>query len=64
MSAPQRRICRTPEEAWQAGWDEPCQHGVPDITQCPACRLTEAEIGRLAVLLGPGLRAAAVNAAA
>lgn len=53
-----RRICRTPEDAWQAGWDAPCEHGIADITQCPACRLTPAEIGRIAILLRPYMRPA------
>ncbi|MEW2636450.1 hypothetical protein AB0903_33640 [Streptomyces sp. NPDC048389] len=48
--APGSRICRTPREAFEAGFTAPCEHGVrpPD---CARCRLTEAEIGRLAVLL-------------
>ena len=53
---PGRRICRTPEEAFQAGWDEPCEHNVPDPTRCPQCRLSEAEIRRLAILHRPHLR--------
>lgn len=57
MSGQKPQICRTPEEAFQAGWDAPCEHNIPDITQCPKCRLTESEIARIAVLLGPGLRA-------
>lgn len=41
----------TPEEAFEAGFAEPCEHQVPDPSDCPKCRLTEAEIRRLAVLL-------------
>lgn len=50
MSAP--RICRTADEAYQAGYEAPCDHGI-DPVQCPKCCLTEEEIGRLAVLLRP-----------
>ncbi|MFE5369201.1 hypothetical protein [Streptomyces mirabilis] len=49
-------ICRTPEEAWQAGLELPCEHGVRPLPECPDCRLTEAEIADLAVLLGSYLR--------
>lgn len=45
------RVCLTPEEAFEAGFNEPCQHGRPDPNDCPRCRLTAAEIGRLVVLL-------------
>jgi hypothetical protein len=55
MSDTPSRICRTPEESAAAGWNAPCEHGVPDPTQCPGCRLTEAEIYRLALLLRPYL---------
>ncbi len=44
------RICRTSEEAFQAGWNEPCDHGA-DPGQSPECRLTDAEIGQLVTLL-------------
>lgn len=57
--APGPRICRTPQEAFEAGFNAPCEHGVPRPPNCPRCRLTEAEIGRLAVLLGACLRPAA-----
>ena len=50
-------ICRTPEEAFQAGWDSPCEHGIPDPVDCPDCRLTPEEITCFAALLGPGMRA-------
>lgn len=40
----------TPEEAFEAGFAESCDHSL-DPTECPACRLTEAEIGRSVVLL-------------
>ncbi|MFF0597833.1 hypothetical protein [Streptomyces antibioticus] len=45
------RICRTEEEAFQAGWSETCDHDL-DPAECPACGLTGTEIARLAVLLG------------
>lgn len=45
------RICRTADEAFQAGWDEPCDHGI-DPAECSTCGLTDAEITRLVVLLG------------
>jgi hypothetical protein len=44
------RICMTADEAFQAGFNEPCQHGTPPDV-CSRCRLTDAEIGRLVVLL-------------
>ncbi|MFI6248969.1 hypothetical protein [Streptomyces sp. NPDC051016] len=44
------RMCRTPEEAFQAGWNEPCDHSA-DPGECPTCRLTDAEIGQLVILL-------------
>lgn len=46
------RICRTVEEAFRAGWEEPCEHGSADPGKCPDCGLTDAEITRLVVLLG------------
>ncbi|MET7477944.1 hypothetical protein ABZT17_26755 [Streptomyces sp. NPDC005648] len=46
------RICRTAEEAFDAGWNETCDHGSPDPGDCPTCGLTDAEIARLVVLLG------------
>ncbi|MFE6025578.1 hypothetical protein [Streptomyces niveus] len=56
MTAPSRgRICRTPEDAFAAGLVAPCEHG-KTVTECRCCCLTDAEIGRLAVLLRPGLR--------
>lgn len=55
-------ICRTAEEAWQAGWDEPCQHGIPDPVDCTGCRLTPTEIARLAMLHRPYLQPAAASA--
>lgn len=45
------QICLTPDQAFEAGFSEPCEHLVPDPNDCPQCRLTEAEIRRLAVLL-------------
>ena len=44
------RVCMTVEEAFEAGLNEPCDHGMPPAG-CPRCQLTEAEIGRLVVLL-------------
>lgn len=49
-------ICRTPEEAFEAGFNEPCEHGVPDPVDCRHCRLTDIEIGRLVVLLRGAVR--------
>lgn len=46
-----RVVCQTPEEAFRLGFEEPCAHGLPDPDDCPNCRLTDAEIGRLVVLL-------------
>ncbi|MGW1324826.1 hypothetical protein ACWD64_20065 [Streptomyces antibioticus] len=48
MSA--RRIYSA-DQAFQAGFDAPCEHLVPSPVDCPHCRLTDAEISRLAVLL-------------
>jgi hypothetical protein len=45
------RRCLTPDEAFEAGFNEPCQHGIPDPEDCQRCRLTDAEICRLVVLL-------------
>ncbi|MEV7871451.1 hypothetical protein AB0P17_36370 [Streptomyces sp. NPDC088124] len=45
-------ICRTPDEAFQAGWDALCEHHTSPV-DCPHCRLTDAEIGRLVALLRP-----------
>lgn len=50
-------ICRTAEEIRRAAQTEPCDHGYVDLPKCPDCRLTEAEISAIAILLGPGLRA-------
>lgn len=41
-----RRICRTPEEIFQAGWDD----GANDPP------LTPAQVTRIAALLGPYIR--------
>lgn len=59
-------ICLTAEDAWQAGWDAPCEHGVPDPNDCPRCALTAEEIARLVILHRPYLRlsATAVTTAA
>lgn len=46
-------MCRTPEEAFQAGWEEPCEHGSKDPGDCPECRLTPEEIARIALLMRP-----------
>ncbi|MGW6292425.1 hypothetical protein [Streptomyces sp. NPDC055058] len=56
-------ICHTPVEAFQAGYDEPCEHGVPDPADCPGCRLTDSEIARLAVLHRPHMAPAVRQAA-
>lgn len=45
------RICLSPQAAFEAGFEAACEHRVPDPTTCPQCRLTDAEIRRLAVLL-------------
>ena len=45
------RICLSVEQAFEAGFEEPCQHLVPDPDDCPQCRLSDAEIRRLVVLL-------------
>lgn len=45
------RLCRTADEAFAAGWDEPCDHGA-DPAECKACALTGGEVARLVVLLG------------
>ncbi|GHA00933.1 hypothetical protein ACFOOM_12530 [Streptomyces echinoruber] len=46
------RICRTVDEAFQAGWNESCDHGT-DPGECPQCSLTDGEIARLVILLSP-----------
>lgn len=45
------RICLSVEQAFDAGFAEPCEHLVPDPNECPKCCLTKAEIRRFAVLL-------------
>lgn len=50
MSAP--RICRTPDEAFQAGLEAKCEHKVKRA-DCKQCELTDEEIRRLVVLLQP-----------
>lgn len=52
-------ICRTPEEAYRAGREEPCEHGIQPMRTCPKCRLTPEEIADLVVLLRPYLPSAA-----
>lgn len=52
------RICLTPDEAFEAGFAELCEHQLGPET-CPQCRLTAAEIGRLVVLLHGAARASA-----
>lgn len=49
-------ICRTAEDAWQAGWNAPCEHGRP-LDGCDQCALTADEITRLAALHRPHLAA-------
>ena len=46
MSEKPRRLCRTPEESFQAGWDD-------GADEPP---LTNEQILRLAALLGPYIR--------
>ncbi|NUP19844.1 MAG: hypothetical protein HOZ81_27950 [Streptomyces sp.] len=58
-----RRICLTPDEAFEAGFNEPCQHGRPDPNDCTRCRLSDAEIGRLVVLLQGSVRPLTQSAA-
>ena len=48
-------ICRTPADAFQAGLDALCDHDLSPV-DCPKCRLTDEEIGRLAVLHRPYLQ--------
>jgi len=48
-------ICRTTDEAWQAGWDAPCEHGLGP-GDCPDCALTPGEIARLVMLHRPYLQ--------
>ena len=50
------RICLSVEQAFDAGFAEPCEHLVPNPNDCSRCRLTDAEIGRLVVLLQGALR--------
>ncbi|MET9089652.1 hypothetical protein ABZX77_48680 [Streptomyces sp. NPDC004237] len=45
------RICLTVDEAFTAGFEEPCEHRVPNPNDCSRCRLSEAEVRRLAVLV-------------
>lgn len=56
-------ICRTADEAWDAGYNSPCEHGIPDPNDCPECELTPAEIARLVVLHRPYLKPSPVSAA-
>ena len=46
-------MCQTPEEAFQAGWEAPCEHDIADPNDCPQCRLTPEEIARIALLMRP-----------
>ncbi|MHC3474627.1 hypothetical protein ACYF6T_38860 [Streptomyces sp. 7R007] len=50
------RICRTADEAFDAGWNASCDHGA-DPASCLACGLTDSEIARVVTLLS-GLRLA------
>lgn len=59
------RICLSTDEAFEAGFNEPCEHHVSDPNACPDCRLSAAEIRRLVVLLrGESLPESAPRAAA
>ncbi len=51
-TVPPRRLCRTPEEIWQAGWED----GANDPPLTPAQRT------RIAALLGPYIRASIAEA--
>ncbi|MER7971123.1 hypothetical protein ABTX35_19360 [Streptomyces sp. NPDC096080] len=44
-------VVQTPDEAFQLGLTELCDHGYTAPEDCPSCRLTDAEIGRLTALL-------------
>jgi hypothetical protein len=48
-------ICRTRDEAFQAGLDADCEHDT-DPLLCPACRLTAAEVSHMAALHRPHLQ--------
>lgn len=48
-------ICQSVDDAWHAGYDAPCTHGIADPTACDRCALTPAEIARLAILHRPYL---------
>ncbi|GHI91688.1 hypothetical protein KVH15_33325 [Streptomyces olivaceus] len=58
-----RRICRTPDEILAAGMHVACEHEISPMRDCPECRLSASEIGRLAVLHRPYVAAAAEDAA-
>ncbi|MFJ6730070.1 hypothetical protein ACIQPQ_34740 [Streptomyces sp. NPDC091281] len=45
------RTCRTTADAFQAGWNETCEHDA-NPAECPSCGLTDSEIARLVALLG------------
>jgi hypothetical protein len=49
-------ICRTVEDAFQAGLNAPCEHNIPNPVDCPDCRLTPAEIEHLVVMHRPFLK--------
>lgn len=57
------RICLTPDQAFEAGFAEPCEHALAP-EKCRQCRLSDAEIGRLVVLLQDAPRASAQSATA
>lgn len=57
------RICLTPEQAFEAGFAELCEHEIAP-EKCRQCRLSEAEIGRLVVLLQGAARASTHSTAA
>lgn len=59
-----RRVCRTPDEIFAAGMNAACEHGISPMRRCEHCRLSPAEIGRLAVLHRPYVQAQAEAAAA
>lgn len=45
-------LIRTPADAFAAGLVANCEHGL-GYARCPACRLTEDEIARMAIIHRP-----------
>ncbi|MCM2424252.1 hypothetical protein, partial [Streptomyces sp. RKAG293] len=44
-----------------AGYNAPCEHGVPNPVDCPDCRLAPEEIEHLVAMHRPYLRLAAAD---